>query len=100
MGDYQTDADLEPAARRLCARRGVDPDETFMSIHGQYRPGWRFFLEELRAHLEREQALRETDGGYQFAAIGYKCLENTGNVFTDSATGIETTTPTIIGSKP
>lgn len=53
-----TDADLEPAARRLCEMRGLPPA-------GLQELEWlsmREAIRELRAHLEREQALREVRG--------------------------------------
>lgn len=70
-----TDANLEPAARRLCEIRGIDPD-SLSPVMGWNRPRWKHVIPEIRAHMEREQALRETDGGYQFVAIGYKAAEN------------------------
>lgn len=56
-----TDADLEPAARRLCAIRGVDPDVIgFTRYEGlSCTVMWKSVLPELRAHLEREQALMD-----------------------------------------
>lgn len=62
-----TDADLEPYARRLCEIRGVDP-EADGYIYKMFPDGstyckrmWESFVPDLRAHLEREQAITDVD---------------------------------------
>ncbi len=72
-----TDEQLEPAARRLCEIRGIDPEgagelkyRCFEGDYGWYsEPRWMALLPELRAHLEREQALRETIWGQPIAVM-------------------------------
>lgn len=60
-----TDEQLEPACRRLCAIRGIDPDVFVMHGHPEHPTlltstvQWRLLLPELCAHLEREQALMD-----------------------------------------
>lgn len=53
-----TDADLERAAHRLCEIRGIDPDYP-TKVFSWDKTQWEELVPELRAHLEREQALMD-----------------------------------------
>ena len=54
-----TEQQIEDAARRLCAIRGLNPDHKVLDEQGWWQTLWLILSIELRAHIEREQALRE-----------------------------------------
>ena len=67
-----TEAQLEKAARRLCEMHGEDPDslvaapsrfvrdrEGIVDLVHRTQPLWHRYADELRAHYEREQVIKE-----------------------------------------
>ena len=75
-----TDTQIEAAARRLCAIRGIDPDEKIIDRFGDdaarvyaFRPRWWDVKREVKEAIRRvevQQAIRDTEGWWACPACG------------------------------